>query len=118
MTRYRREFLSLDPVWDIRLLDSEDLKREFREDSEIGLEKKLELLKKNFPRFVWNVSLFLKGKREVRILIDATDSGCCLNVMDVIVSKSRCLTLRDGEGAQPENDLMHKLWEAYRISRD
>lgn len=78
------------PKWDVRLLTARDLKREIRQDElSFGRNAKLAILKKNYPRFIWDINLYMEDKRELRFIVDATDSGRNLCVVDVMLYLKR-----------------------------
>lgn len=79
---------------------------------------KLEILERGYPRFVWDIALLVDGERHLRFIVDATDSGQNLNVLDVLTYQKEmsglCRTMsgRTWPGADLRNTpLIAKLIE-------
>lgn len=73
--------------WDIRLQTCDTFKTEIRNDpfmAESG--KQMDYLGKSYPKYVWDVRFLVNDEPEIRFVIDATDSGLGLRVLDVIRS--------------------------------
>lgn len=122
------EFKGKVPLWDIRLLTAKSFKQEIRQDDEsMTQDEKLEILKKGYPRFVWDVNLLMNGKREIRFLVDATDSGRNLCILDILTYRQKmariCMTMVGDEwpGKDLKNNplvlkLREKMDEARKIA--
>lgn len=104
--------------WNIRLLTAKDHKREIRQEDEelMSTEEKLRILEKGYPRYVWDINLLGDGNRELRFVVDATDSGQNLNVLDVLFYQGNMATIfhtmagREWHGAELKtNPLMTKF---------
>ena len=73
--------------WDIRLQTCDAFKTWIRNDSDMAASgKQMDYLAKSYPKYVWDIGLLINGKPEMRFVVDATDSGLGLRVLDVIRS--------------------------------
>ena len=69
--RFKPEFKSL--IWDIYLTEIEDFKKYIYKSKDIKRNKKLKLLTKNLPRFIWIASAHVNETKLFDLLFDATD---------------------------------------------
>jgi hypothetical protein len=60
-------------VWDIRLSTVTDVLAQLRSDSCLLASERIDLLQREWPRFIWCVSAEHDGKKVLECFLDATD---------------------------------------------
>lgn len=69
--------------WSIRLRTCCDYKKSVRNDPDIWLQQdKLARLTMALPKYLWEIKVFVNGKINALFVVDATDSGCGMRVVD------------------------------------
>lgn len=59
--------------WDIRLTQLNEYKEQIRDEKNITIQHKQQILLKPFPRFIWVATAYHNSSKEIELLFDATD---------------------------------------------
>jgi hypothetical protein len=81
--------LKREIVWEYKLLRSNDYKRKLRSSGEIFGKRKLDLLSKSWPRFIWVGRCYIKREKLYDFIFDCTDIPGSKSLFDLISWRER-----------------------------
>lgn len=74
-----------DLVWDVRIDYSEKYKGEIKVQKNLDEAKKIEILTKNMPKYIWIASCYIGSQQVIDFTFDATNVSSGMHGLDIIV---------------------------------